>query len=135
MRERRTEVCDCGHGAGLHDRHGCAAYLGAFAETASHQRYCTCRRSSGEALSLTGVPAYDARQLVGTVRIRERGGSAIAVCEDPPALELGSSVGEVLDRIKLRLRDAVPAGLGAPGYVVVVRERSEASDISIEALA
>jgi hypothetical protein len=135
MRERRTELCDCGHGPGLHDRHGCAAYLGGFPETASFQRYCTCRRPSGEALSLAGLPVYDAQHFVGTVRVRERGGSAIAVCEDPPALELGSSAGEVIERIKLRLRDSTRPRTDAPGFVVVVRELPEAADISIEALA
>jgi hypothetical protein len=52
MRERRAETCDCGHGPGLHDRHGCAAYLGAFPETAEQHRYCRCRRPSGERVTV-----------------------------------------------------------------------------------
>jgi hypothetical protein len=127
-------MCDCGHGPGLHDRHGCAAYLGAFPETASLKRYCRCRRPAGEALSLAGQLPYEERHLIGTVRVRERAGSAIAICEQPPALELGASAEEVLDRIKARLREALVPGV-RPGFLVVVREQRDAADISLEALA
>jgi hypothetical protein len=45
MEER--EPCACGHEDALHDAYGCAAYLGAFVETAGSSRYCGCRRPFG----------------------------------------------------------------------------------------
>jgi hypothetical protein len=37
------QECPCGHAALLHDNHGCAAFLGAFHETADDKAYCKCR--------------------------------------------------------------------------------------------
>jgi hypothetical protein len=46
------DPCECGHGGELHDRFGCAAFLGAFPATADERRYCACRRSRPQALTL-----------------------------------------------------------------------------------
>ena len=37
--------CSCAHGALLHDRYGCGAFLGGFAETNEQPGYCACRRT------------------------------------------------------------------------------------------
>ncbi|HTW84358.1 MAG TPA: hypothetical protein VMD91_09850 [Candidatus Sulfotelmatobacter sp.] len=39
------QPCACGHEADLHDAFGCAAYLGAFPETAESTRRCGCLRA------------------------------------------------------------------------------------------
>jgi len=39
----RTASCECGHEYALHDAHGCAAFLGAFAATRDRRVYCTCK--------------------------------------------------------------------------------------------
>ncbi|HEY0613151.1 MAG TPA: hypothetical protein VGC96_00865 [Candidatus Elarobacter sp.] len=46
MIERAEGSCVCGHDRTLHDQHGCAAFLGAFAETARFKRYCPCKRTT-----------------------------------------------------------------------------------------
>lgn len=132
MHEIRSTVCDCGHDVGLHDGHGCAAYLGAFPATAHRQEYCRCRHASPKPLSLG--ERFDERRVLGTIRVRERLGSAIAVCEDPPALELGGSAVDVLARVKSRLRAAYPNGSGRRDLVLVVREQRDTTDIQVEPL-
>ncbi|MEA2721372.1 MAG: hypothetical protein QOJ39_3236 [Candidatus Eremiobacteraeota bacterium] len=111
-------TCACGHGPELHDLHGCAAFLGAFAETAGRLSYCSCKQvpaASGRPVPLQAI--------VATVRVRERAGSAIGVCEAPPVLELGASAQDVLARVLVRLREAIaPAGGGVPQCVMVVRD-------------
>ena len=49
----------------------------------------------------------DMTNVVATVRLRERSGAAIGVCEFPPVLELGTSAAEVLTRIKARLQTII----------------------------
>ena len=61
--------------------------------------------------------------IVATIRIRERRGSAIGVCEEPPLLELGRSADEVAERLKHRLRDVIAAD-GTKQVVLVKRENS-----------
>ncbi len=65
--------------------------------------------------------------------MRERSGTAIGVCEFPPALELGASAEQVLDRVKSRLRAVVaePAD-GSAQWLLVVR--GDSADIRVEAL-
>ncbi len=46
MNQDMDRFCMCGHERTLHDRHGCAAFLGAFASTAHLKRYCPCDRSA-----------------------------------------------------------------------------------------
>jgi hypothetical protein len=99
------DFCGCGHPSGLHDRFGCAAFLGAFPTTVSEHRYCACK----EPRSADIRPARYG-DIVATVTLRERNGSAIAVCESPPALELGASAEAVLSSIKRKLIDAVGPG-------------------------
>jgi hypothetical protein len=99
------DVCGCGHAPGLHDRYGCAAFLGAFPATASEHRYCACKEPRHAEIR----PARHG-EIVATVTLHERNGSAIAVCESPPALELGASAEAVLSSIKQKLIDAVGAG-------------------------
>jgi hypothetical protein len=107
MIERHARVCDCSHPATLHDGHGCAAFLGAFAETAHLRRYCPCKRvlRAGVLEPLDVLPV----DIVATVEVRERRGAAIAVCDMPPALELGPSADAVLGAVKAKLRAALPA--------------------------
>jgi hypothetical protein len=115
-----SSICDCGHERSLHDRYGCAAFLGAYPKTAQQKRYCLCRaaRAHDEAPS----PLLE-DIVVATVRVRERRGTAIAVCEFPPALELGGSFKDVIDRMKARLLDVVsPSSRGAAQMVHVIRE-------------
>ncbi len=116
-----TTACACGHDVTLHDTFGCAAFLGAFAETAATKSYCACKRAHGDSAS-KGVLAR-ADDIVARVRIRERRGAAIGVCEFPPALELGSNAEQVMARVKLRLLDAVePSPNGAPQFLLIERE-------------
>jgi hypothetical protein len=108
----------CGHASGLHDRHGCAAFLGAFAETAGQQAYCACRRGRGA----DEAPIEPLETVVATVRVLERGGSAIAVCEDPPVLELGACADDVLVRLLGRVREMIaPSRDGTAQCVLVVQ--------------
>jgi hypothetical protein len=126
--------CRCGHGAGLHDRYGCAAYLGSFPETASELAYCPCQVASAEPLSLGAEHRSADDRVVATVRVRARGGSAIAVCEEPAALELGATAEQVLERIKDRLREAIAPGDGSVQLVVIMRERGDAAAIEVDTL-
>ena len=59
--------------------------------------------------------------IVAIVRVRERRGSAIGVCESPPLLELGRSADEVAEKLKHRLRAAISAD-GAKQVVLVKRD-------------
>ena len=70
----------------------------------------------------------DARgDIVATVRVRERCGSAIGVCDVPAVLELGASAEQVVAQLKTRLRDAVvPSRTQMPQLVLVVREDLDA---------
>jgi len=115
-----STMCLCGHEVSVHDRHGCAAFLGAYPKTALRKHYCRCpiaRRGT----ELTAAPLVDA--VVATVRIRERRGAAIAVCEFPPALELGASRDDVESRVLRRLADVVsPSARGDAQLVHVIHE-------------
>jgi hypothetical protein len=99
------DLCGCGHPSGLHDRYGCAAFLGAFPATAREHRYCGCKEPRQAEIR----PARRG-DVVATVTLHERNGSAIAVCESPPALELGASAEAVLTSIKRKLVEAVGSG-------------------------
>jgi hypothetical protein len=99
------DLCGCGHPSGLHDRFGCAAFLGAFPATASEHAYCACKEPRQAEIR----PARHG-DVVATVTLRERNGSAIAVCESPPVLELGASAEAVLSAIKRKLIDAAGTG-------------------------
>lgn len=57
------------------------------------------------------------------LRVCVRLGRAIAVCEDPPVLELGASEAEVVEAARMRLRSALPDGRGS-GFVVNLQDRS-----------
>jgi hypothetical protein len=115
--------CACGHGASLHDRHGCAAFLGAFPETMHERRYCTCDVRSLVPFAV-GEPA-ERTVFVARVRLATRRGSAIAVCEFPAALELGASPEDVLGRLKARLRVLIPPAVdGGPQHIAVVSGRA-----------
>jgi hypothetical protein len=41
--------CECGHEFALHDAHGCAAFLGAFALTHERRVYCGCKVAAATA--------------------------------------------------------------------------------------
>jgi hypothetical protein len=133
--ERPSSVrCACGHGANLHDRHGCAAFLGAFPETVDERRYCGCAVPSLAPLAL--VEFDYGSSCVATVRIAARRGSAIAVCTFPAALELGASAEEVLGRLKARLRAVIPPSPdGAPQHIIVVTGHRPFAAERLEALA
>jgi hypothetical protein len=62
--------------------------------------------------------------LVATVRLRERRGAAIGVCEAPPLLELGRSAVEVFEKLKQRLRDAIGRSDGTPQFVLVQHDHT-----------
>jgi hypothetical protein len=120
-------TCGCGHEALLHDAFGCAAFLGAYAATAGEQRYCACRAVREEAKALPELPSDARGNIVATVRVRERSGSAIAVCDVPAVLELGASAEQVVAQLKTRLRDAVgPSRTQTRQLVLVVRENFDA---------
>ncbi|HTD35489.1 MAG TPA: hypothetical protein VK665_17610 [Candidatus Elarobacter sp.] len=89
----------------MHDRYGCAAFLGAFTATATEHRYCACKEPREAEIRPARLG-----EIVATVTLRERNGSAIAVCESPPALELGASSEAVLSSIKRKLIDSVGTG-------------------------
>jgi hypothetical protein len=132
--QSEPSTCGCGHEVALHDGNGCAAFLGAFVETAGVDRYCRCRtaRNGTIRLPILAKP-HGGDAIVASVRIRERPGSAIGVCESPPALELAPSADLVIARVKKRLRTAVqPSPDGAPQLVRFVRE--DAGETRIEAL-
>jgi len=126
-------MCGCGHAAGLHDRYGCAAFLGAFPATARENRYCGCRTPRGAEIRTT---EHGSSAIVATVTLRERNGSAIAVCESPPALELGASATEVLGAIKARLLGAMRSSDRARSHRLrVIRRGSDGTEETIEALS
>jgi hypothetical protein len=60
--------------------------------------------------------------IVATVRLRERPGAAIGVCESPPLLELGCSAAEVFETLKRRLRSEIAQNDGASQFVLVKRD-------------
>lgn len=127
------ETCDCGHAAGLHDRYGCAAFLGAFAATAGETRYCTCKTPRGAEIRTT---EHASGAIVATVTLRERNGSAIAVCESPPVLELGASAAGVLGAMKTRLLHAMRSSDRAAAHRVrVIRRADDRTEETIEALS
>jgi len=121
--------CDCGHHGGLHDPYGCAAFLGSFAPPADIKRYCRCKRSRAALLSVAQP------RIVAEVRVRERRGAAIGVCEFPPALELGGCADEVLEAMKARLRMLIsPPRDGSHQVLRVVHQRDRSASIRVEAL-
>lgn len=126
--------CLCGHARTLHDEHGCAAFLGAFAGTAHLKRYCACKqRAAG--LSLVAKHRPVPSTVVAEVQIRERRGSAIGACEFPPALELGASGERVLEAIKRRLRSLIaPPADGSPQAILVVEAGERETGVWIEPL-
>ena len=126
--------CACGHERTFHDPHGCAAFLGGFAATAHIKRYCGCKRSSATVLSI--VPDTLAHPpVVAEVRVRERRGTAIGVCEFPPVLELGPCAEDVLLAIKTRLRALIsPPNDRTQQALRVVHERERESSVRVEAL-
>lgn len=127
------ETCGCGHVAGLHDRYGCAAFLGAFPATERESRYCTCKTPRGAEIRTT---EHGSGAIVATVTLRERNGSAIAVCESPPALELGGSAGEVLGAIKARLLGAMALhDRTASHRLRVIRRGPDRTEETIEVLS
>jgi hypothetical protein len=111
--------CACGHGANLHDRYGCAAFLGAFPETVNERRYCGCAVRSLDPLVLD-EPDDERASFVAAVRVMARRGSAIAVCAFPAAIELGASVEDVLGRLKVRLRAVIPPAEDGPTQHIVI---------------
>ena len=124
------DVCDCGHAAGLHDLFGCAAFLGAFPATASERRYCGCKTPRGAEIRTAHLG-----DIVATVTLRERNGSAIAVCESPPVLELGASADAVLGAMKARLLGALDSeDRPARRRLRVIRRRAGRTEESIELL-
>lgn len=126
------ETCDCGHPAGLHDRYGCAAFLGAFPATARERRYCGCKAPQSAEMR---TAQHGSGAIVATVTLRERNGSAIAVCESPPALELGGSAGEVLGAIKARLLGAMRSSDRAISHRLrVIRVGADRTEETIELL-
>jgi hypothetical protein len=114
-------LCMCGHGRGLHDRHGCAAFLGAFPETAGQNTYCACRRPRG----IDEPAPTPLETVVATVRVLQRSGSAIAVCETPPVLELGACADDVLERLLDRLREAIEPSRDGTAQCVLVAENGQ----------
>ena len=72
---------------------------------------------------------------MATVTLRERNGSAIAVCESPQALELGASAGEVLGAMKARLLGAMgPSDRAASHRLRVIRLSRDRTEETIEIL-
>jgi hypothetical protein len=132
MVEPREPSCGCGHDRTLHDNYGCAAFLGAFEDTAAFKRYCPCKQPGGVLLAV--VHDADMRvPVVAEVRIRERGGAAIGICESPVALELGPSAELVLAAMKRRLRGAIePLNGGVPQALRVIRASNYEKAVSIE---
>ncbi len=125
--------CACGHDWSLHDARGCMAFLGGFAVTANQKRYCGCAKPTRTRFALPYQGGSLREDVVAIVRVRQRSGTAIGVCEFPPALELGASAEQVLDRVKARLRDAVPGPAdGSPQWLLVVRD--DTADMRVEAL-
>lgn len=61
-------------------------------------------------------------EFVATVRLRERLGSAIGVCESPPLIELGSSAADVIVRMKKRLAQLISPVEGAAQRLLVIRD-------------
>jgi hypothetical protein len=126
--------CDCGHERALHDPYGCAAFLGSFAPTAGIKRYCTCKTPGAASLSVARALIAQP-PVVAEVRVRERRGAAIGVCEFPPALDVGGCADEVLQAIKARLRTVIsPPGDGSQQVLRVVHERDRSTWIRVEAL-
>ena len=62
--------------------------------------------------------------LVATVRLRERYGSAIGVCESPPLLEVGSSAAAVFERMRARLRQLIAPNENVAQTLLVIRDDS-----------
>jgi len=126
--------CACGHERTLHDPQGCAAFLGSFAATANIKRYCACKRVGATLLSVVHDVGLHP-PVVAEVRLRERRGAAIGVCEFPPALELGASAEDVLRAMKTRLRDAIaPPKDGSHQTLRVVHERERQRFVRVETL-
>jgi hypothetical protein len=133
MIDRNETQCPCGHDHSLHDGYGCIAFLGAFAPTAHLKRRCPCKQTANR-LSLL-AKNRPAPPVVAEVQIRERRGSAIGVCEFPPALELAASGERVLDAIKRRLRQLIAAPAdGSPQGIRVVEAGDRESGVWIERL-
>lgn len=134
VNEYMQSLCACGHERTLHDPNGCAAFLGGFAATAHIKQYCACKRSGGALLTLIHHRALHP-PVVAEVRLRERRGAAIGVCEFPPALELGASAEAVIAAMKARLLDAIsPPDDNTPQVVRIVHERERESSVRVELL-
>lgn len=131
MLRTADQTCACGHPSGLHDRHGCAAFLGSFDATSHDQRYCSCKIAHPR--DLRTVPAARG-PIVATVTLRERRGSAIAVCDSPPVLELGPSGEAVLEAVKARLRAILGPPSRADERLRVIRGAPGMSEESLELL-
>ena len=84
----------------------------------------------GEFAARSDVVTGEPVNLLATVRLRERRGSAIGVCEAPPLLELGRSAVEVFEKLKQRLRDAIGRNDGTPQFVLVKRDDTGHVEIS-----
>ena len=124
----------CGHERTLHDTSGCAAFLGGFAATQQIKRYCPCKARGSALLSVIRDIVLQP-SVVAEVRVRERPGAAIGVCESPPALELGVSAEDVVAAIKTRLLNAIsPPTDGSSQAVRVVHERDRRADVRVEVL-
>ena len=122
--------CECGHSKALHDAYGCAAFLGGFPDTKDSKTYCPCRRPR-EDTGEQAAPSGRSEEVVAVVRVRERRGSAIGVCEFPPALELDASAERVVSRVKDRLREVITPK-PEPQWVLVIRE--DLDELRVEAL-
>ena len=59
---------------------------------------------------------------VATIRLRERRGSAIGICESPPLIELGSSAKSVFERMKVRLQAMISASDASAQRILVIRD-------------
>ncbi len=122
--------CECGHSKVLHDAYGCAAFLGGFPDTKDSKTYCPCRRPRDENDQHTRESSRG-EEVVAVVRVRERRGSAIGVCEFPPTLELDASAERVVSRMKDRLREIITPK-PEPQWVLVIRE--DLDELRVEAL-
>jgi len=131
MIEETDGLCACGHEQAVHDAHGCAAFLGGYAATRTVMRYCDCVAARGDRLRLIEDVVLRA-DIVAQVRVRERPGAAIGVCEFPPVLELGPTAEAVLLAVKARLGHIIaPPGDGRPQVMRVVHERNSESSLEL----
>ena len=67
----------------------------------------------------------EAGSIVATVRLRERRGSAIGVCEQPRVLELGKTASEVLGELRRRIGNMIAPQHGVTQLLLVIRDDGE----------